>query len=76
MSERHSGSHAESGSIRSSRGSSWRECRQKEREDREHGQQEEMTREKDRTKPNGQSLVLRDIGRGRREMKSLNGFAD
>ena len=43
MSERHSGSHAESRSIGSSRGSSWRERRQKEREDREHDQREEMS---------------------------------
>ena len=35
-----------------------------------------LTREKDHTKPNGQSLVPQDIGRGRREIKSLNGYAD
>ena len=38
MSERHSGGHAKSGSVGSSRGSSWQERRQKEREDREHDQ--------------------------------------
>ena len=32
--------------------------------------------EKDRTKPNGRSLVLRDVGRGRNEMKSLNDCID
>ena len=42
MSERHSGDHAETGSVGSSRGSSWRERRQKECEDREHDQREEM----------------------------------
>ena len=35
MSEGHSGSHAESGSVGSSRGSTWWERRQKRREDRE-----------------------------------------
>ena len=43
MSKRHSGGHAESGSVRSSRGSSWRERKQKEREDREPDRQEEMS---------------------------------
>ena len=43
MSERHSGRHVESGFIGSSRGSNWRERRQKEREDREHDQREEMS---------------------------------
>ena len=37
MSEIKSGSYAESGSGRSSRGSTWRERRQKRREDREYG---------------------------------------
>ena len=31
---------------------------------------------KGRTKPNGRSLVLRDVGRGRNKMKDLNGCAD
>ena len=43
MSEGRSGEHAESGSVRSSRGSTWRERRQKRREDREHEQQEEQS---------------------------------
>ena len=43
MSERHSGGHAESGSVGSSRGSSWRERGQKEQEDRECDQQQEMS---------------------------------
>jgi len=41
MSEGRSGSYAESGSGRSSRGSTLRERRQKRREDREHEQEEE-----------------------------------
>ena len=43
MFERHSGDHAESGSVGSSRGSSWRERRQKEQEDRGYDQREEMS---------------------------------
>ncbi|KAK9989208.1 hypothetical protein SO802_029447 [Lithocarpus litseifolius] len=41
MSERRSGSHAESGSEGSSRGSSWQEQRHKRREDRDREQKEE-----------------------------------
>ena len=40
MSESHSGDHAGTGSVGSSRESSWRERRQKERKDRGHDQQE------------------------------------
>ena len=43
MSERRSGDHAETGSVGSSRGSSWRKHRQKERKDREYDQREEMS---------------------------------
>ena len=43
MSERHLGDHAGTGSVGSSRGSSWRERRQKEREDRRHDQLEVMS---------------------------------
>ena len=42
MSERHSGGHAESGSVGSSRGSTWQERRQKRREDRERELAEEQ----------------------------------
>ena len=43
MFERHSGDHVGTGSEGSSRGSSWRERRQKEREDRRHDQLEVMS---------------------------------
>ena len=43
MSERHLGGHAESGSVGSSRGSTWRERRHKRREDRECEQEEEQS---------------------------------
>ena len=43
MSERRSGSYAESGSIGSSRGSTWREQRHKRREDRDREQEEEYS---------------------------------
>ena len=43
MSKNHSGDHAGTGSVGSFRGSSWRERRQKEREDRGHDQLEEMS---------------------------------
>ena len=43
MSERHLGDHVETESVGSSRGSSWRERRQKEREDREYDQRKEMS---------------------------------
>ena len=42
MSERHSGGHAKSGSAGSSRGSTWRERRQKRREDQERELAEEQ----------------------------------
>ena len=42
MSEGHSGGHAESGFVGSSRGSIWRERRQKRHEDREHERAEEQ----------------------------------
>ena len=43
MSKNHSGDHAGTGFVRSFRGSSWRERRQKEREDRGDDQLEEMS---------------------------------
>ena len=43
MSKNHSGDHAGTGFVRSFRGSSWRERRQKEQEDRGHNQQEEIS---------------------------------
>ena len=43
MSERHLGDHAGTGSVGFSQGSSWRERRQKEQEDRGHDQQEVMS---------------------------------
>ena len=43
MSEGHSGSHAESGSVGSSQGSTWWERRQKRREDRERERVEEQS---------------------------------
>ena len=43
MSERCSGSYAKSGSVGSSRRSTWREQRHKRREDRDHGQEEEWS---------------------------------
>ena len=43
MSERRSRSYAESGSVGSSRGSTWQEQRHKRREDRNHGQGEERS---------------------------------
>ena len=43
MSEERSGERAPSGSMGSSRGSTWRERRQKRREDREHPRGEEMS---------------------------------
>ena len=43
MSEEHSGGRAPSSSIGSSRGSTWRERRQKRREDREHPRGEERS---------------------------------
>ena len=43
MSERHLGGHAESGSVGSSRGSTWRERRHKRHEDKECEQEEEQS---------------------------------
>ena len=43
MSKRRSGSYTESGSVGSSRGSTWRERRHKRHEDRDHKQEEERS---------------------------------
>ena len=77
MSERHSGGHAESGSVGSSQGLAGESTdRRNEKIGSMTNEKKCPAREKDRTKPNKQSLVLRDVGKGRNEKKCLNGCAD
>ena len=77
MSERHSGGHAESGSVGSSRGSTWRERRHKRREDRECEQEEEQSGLGDGSYQTHRTISgASGTSNLTREMKSWSGYID
>ena len=77
MSERHLGSYTKSGSMGSSRGSTWRKQRHKKREDRNREQEEKRSSlEKGSYQTIGLFPVLQGTGDLTREIRNLSGYAD